>query len=72
MDVVTETEVIEAIDKVDRFVNGEKGQLTDHVSALAEIWGLMIYERAVEMPVSRLTARQLSAWQASRQESLAL
>lgn len=67
---VTEAELIEAIRRVDRFRSIGDGALPAHTSALAEVWGTMIYERTSSMAVSRFTAPQLAALQASRQGEL--
>lgn len=69
-EVVTEAEVLAAICKADRYVLKDGHTLQPNTSALAEIWGVMIYERASLIAVSRLSAKQLAALQASRQQEL--
>lgn len=67
---IHEAALIEAINRVDRYRHIKSHTLTENVSALAEIWGTMVYERAVVFPVTRLTSRQRSAWNESKQGSL--
>lgn len=70
MNTIRESELLAAIAKADRYVPRADLELPPTTAALAEIYGLMIYERVHELPLSRLTAPQLAAWQTSRQLDL--
>lgn len=67
---VEEREIVAALEKADRFAIKDGYTLQPTTSALAEIWGTMIFERVDRMAVSRLSAKQLAALQASRQHEL--
>lgn len=70
IEMIGEQDLLAAIARADRYTARADLELPPMTSALAEIYGLMIYERAHQVAVSRLTAPQLAAWQASQQMEL--